>query len=593
MKTKILGIAPYEGMQVLMKQIAAQRDDIDLTVVVGDLEIGAELARKYEKEDFDVIISRGGTAELIRKTSSLPVIEVTITIYDILRALKLAENYTSKYAMVGFPSITKDAQFLSSLLQYDIDIYTIHNEAEGSDILSHLSQEGYQMVLCDMITNSLSKHFGLTSILITSGTESIQEAFSHALKTVSDHKQYAFQTDFYKSILEENTGYIFVFNEQEEMVYFNKNYSFSKKVIDEMRKRIPELSVSGTRKYYHEDDGLILAINGTCKVINTKTYIIYYVNPRKVPLALTKNGIRYINKEEAFDRFFNSFYGITHSSHNIQMSIQEYAESPNPMMILGEGGTGKDQMARLLYFKSPLSCNPLAIIDCARINTKGWSFLTEHNNSPLSDTNTTIYIRSLEVLPENQFHELFSIIRDLNLYKRNRMLFTFSYDDDGNITDRCKQIINHYSCLTMHIPPLRKHLYEIPNLVSLYINSLNVQLAKEIIGLDPKAMELLQNYDWPGNYNQFKRILNELVTITTTPYIQQETVAGILRKENTHFVSSIRDLPFDLSKTMEEMNLEIAQRVLAEENGHQAATALRLGISRSTLWRMLQKIQQI
>lgn len=43
-KTKILGIAPYEGMKALMMRLAGQRDDIDLTVYVGDLEAGAEIA---------------------------------------------------------------------------------------------------------------------------------------------------------------------------------------------------------------------------------------------------------------------------------------------------------------------------------------------------------------------------------------------------------------------------------------------------------------------------------------------------------------------------------------------------------------------
>ena len=591
-KTKILGIAPYEGMQVLMNQIALQRNDIDLMVVVGDLEEGSALAQKYADDDFDVIISRGGTAELIRQKSDLPVIEVTISVYDILRAIKLAENYTNKYALVGFPSITQEATFISSLLQYNIDIFTIHNEQEGIKVLSGLAQEGYQMVLCDMITNSLSHRYGLTSILITSGSESIQDAFNRAVQTVSDYKQYTLWTDFYKLVLEENPTYIFVFDDNKEMIYFSRNYSFSKIVIEEMKKRIPELITDTVKKYHQEDNGLILAVSGLCKKLGGKNHYIYYINPRKVPLALTKNGIRYIDKDEAFDKFFNSFYGIAHSSHNLEMSIDEYANASQPIMILGEGGTGKDQMARLIYAKSPLSNNPLAIIDCARINTKAWTFLTEHNNSPLSDTNTTIYIRSMEILSEDQFNELFSIIRDLNLYKRNRMIFTFSYGDDGNITPRCRHLINHYSCLTMHIPPLRNRLGEIPNLVSLYISNLNIQLAKEIIGLEAKGLELLQNYDWPDNFNQFKRILNELVTVTTTPYIKAVTVAEILRKEKPQFPSITGECPFDLTKTLEEINLEIVQRVMAEENGHQTAAANRLGISRSTLWRMLQKVSE-
>ena len=91
-KTKILGIAPYEGMKALMMRLAGQRDDIDLTVYVGDLEAGAEIASRHTFQDYDVILSRGGTAEMISSISPIPVVEIQLSVYDILRAMKLAEN---------------------------------------------------------------------------------------------------------------------------------------------------------------------------------------------------------------------------------------------------------------------------------------------------------------------------------------------------------------------------------------------------------------------------------------------------------------------------------------------------------------------
>ena len=49
----------------------------------------------------------------------------------------------------------------------------------------------------------------------------------------------------------------------------------------------------------------------------------------------------------------------------------------------------------------------------------------------------------------------------------------------------------------------------------------------------------------------------------------------------------------NLNRTLEEINLDILCRVLAEEGGNQSAAAKRLGISRTTLWRMLQKMEQV
>ena len=79
-KIKVLGIAPFESMSTLMLQAGAKRNDISLTVYTGDLEDGAAIASRYTQNDFDFIISRGGTAQLIRQVSSIPVIEITISL---------------------------------------------------------------------------------------------------------------------------------------------------------------------------------------------------------------------------------------------------------------------------------------------------------------------------------------------------------------------------------------------------------------------------------------------------------------------------------------------------------------------------------
>ena len=69
-KIRILGIAPYESMKTLMMQAAAKREDIEMTAFTGDLETGAEIASRFSQNNYDFIISRGGTAQLIRQISS-------------------------------------------------------------------------------------------------------------------------------------------------------------------------------------------------------------------------------------------------------------------------------------------------------------------------------------------------------------------------------------------------------------------------------------------------------------------------------------------------------------------------------------------
>ncbi len=181
-KIKVLGIAPYEAMKTIMEKLARKRPQMDLDVYVGDLKKGVDIAQKYTQANYDVIISRGGTAEMIGKVTHIPVIEISLSVYDILRAMKLAENYSDKYAVVGFPGITGSAHLLCDLLQYKLDIVTIHSESEVEATLRDLKKNGCRMILCDMIANTTAKKLGLNSILITSGSESIENAFDQAYK---------------------------------------------------------------------------------------------------------------------------------------------------------------------------------------------------------------------------------------------------------------------------------------------------------------------------------------------------------------------------------------------------------------------------
>ena len=128
--TRILGIAPYEGMHAVMERAAQAYPNVQLDIFTGDLDEGVAIVQRMPPSAYDCIISRGGTATLIRKVTDLPVIEINLSVYDVLSAIKLAENYSNLYAIVGFPSITEPAHTLCDLLGYNLDILTVHSADE-------------------------------------------------------------------------------------------------------------------------------------------------------------------------------------------------------------------------------------------------------------------------------------------------------------------------------------------------------------------------------------------------------------------------------------------------------------------------------
>lgn len=114
-------------------------------------------------------------------------------------------------------------------------------------------------------------------------------------------------------------------------------------------------------------------------------------------------------------------------------------------------------------------------------------------------------------------------------------------------------------------------------------------------GVPKEAMAMLQHYNWPSNYTQFKRILNELALVTSTPYISAEHVAALLQKEkeqnfpaNSLISATNGSYSLDLTRSLDEIIQEIIHKVLVETGGNQSAAAKRLFISRTTLWRYLK-----
>lgn len=217
--TRILGIAPYDGMRTAMEQAAQAYPNVEMDIYTGDLEDGQAIVQQMPPNSYDCIISRGGTAALIRQVTDLPVVDIHISVYDVLRTMKLAENYSSLYAIVGFPSITEPAHTLCSLLDFNLDILTVNNAAEVRHTLERLQQGGYRMVVCDMVTHTIAREMGFDAFLITSGVESLHAAIDQAVNISSWFGQLRQENLFLRSITQGQNGRVIVMESNGDLFY--------------------------------------------------------------------------------------------------------------------------------------------------------------------------------------------------------------------------------------------------------------------------------------------------------------------------------------------------------------------------------------
>lgn len=590
-RIRVLGIAPYEGMKTLMSSVVADYPQIDLTLFVGDMEQGLEIARSNFHGDYDVVISRGGTAKMLQKNLALPVIEIDISMYDILCALKLADGLTGKTAMVSFANITSSAHLLCDLMKYNMDIYTIDSAEAVEPTLRQLQKNDYQSILCDMISNTTAKRLGLNSFLITSGVDSIRKAFDQALLLCRSQQRLRDENQFFRQLIQGQIGQTMVFN-QDGNLFLSTLDDPKPELLELLRRDLPESQLGAERRITRNLGRMLYAIRARRISTGSLTYTAFFFDARKTPLSPNQVGIRFSTRPEAENAFYSSIFSFAGSISDYQQDIEHISQSTAPVMVTGEDGTGKESIVSVLYMRSPLRNAPLVSINCSLLNDKSWAFLLEHHNSPLADQGNTLYFASIDALSEERRQQLLAVLSEMDVCRRNRVIFS-CVCQPGEYTSAVGSLfMDKLCCLSLYLPPLRQMAERIPALVNLSLSHLNVDLPRQIVGADPEAITLLQNFQWPHNYTQFRRVIGELAVTATGSLITAENVRQALRKErHVGAFSPCAEnaaAPLNLNRTLDEISQDVARRVVEESGGNQTVAAKRLGISRTTLWRLLQ-----
>lgn len=585
-KIRLLGIAPYEGMKASMLQVAENRDDIEITVFVGDLEKGVQIVKDNNLSDYDAIISRGGTAKAIEAVTDIPVIEINISVYDIIRSIRLADNIIGSYAIVGFPNITNCAHILCDLLQYKVDIFTIQNTDEVEPLMLDLKRKGYQLILCDMISNTMANRIGLSSILITSGNESIEESFSMAVNLCKNHVRLKSENQLLLEVINKSHSQITIFDSNGTIKHTCFSIQTDPDIIRHLASLVPKCFKSGELFYTANLNNHYYEIHGTTIQIRDEICAVFYLRTIKEPV-FRDNVFLCQNLSELDTQAMVSHHGCSAYSAKLQKQILQYSEFAFPILILGEFGTKKSEIAKSLYTNSNAVDFPFVTIDCSRLNTETIQALAADSSSPLFYSGCTIFFKNIHTLSLPGCNMLLeTILLSASAYQ-NHFVFSYSFEtEDYENSPVYHELINRIHCITIHTLPLRLRSEDIPYLANLYISRLNLLTAKQLIGIKPDAMKLLQTFQWKYNQGQFYRVLKELALMSSTPFITAEDTAMVLAQE-TCYTEASPYVKIDFTKSLSDINQEIIRMVLKEENGNQSQTAKRLGISRSTLWRML------
>ncbi|GCF95089.1 hypothetical protein NRIC_29800 [Enterococcus florum] len=589
-KISVLGIAPYEELNHSMHVVSEQFADIQTDIYTADLEEGQRLAIEHFNQGYDVIISRGGTADLIREVVAIPVIDVSISIYDILGAIRLAENYTDNFAVVGYSSITEMAHLLCDILGYKIKIITLTDTVDAGKTLDALAEEHYEMILCDAITNRLALTRSLNTILITSGFESIKHAFQEALTIAKYLKQAKHEYHVLAQSMSHQRPDRLILDEHFQIQFSTLSSPLEQAILSflQTKKRTEEES-----HYYTTIRGKAYSIELNRLIVDERHYFNCTINASTPPIVGSRLGVLYQKKAEVEEAFTTKLLFSKFIQASTKQELQKLAQYYQAMIVFGETGTAKSSIAYQAYLVQKTHTNYLISIDSKLINDKLWKFLVNPGNGPLVDINNTILFEHVEQLSLQDIDRLITIIKNTRLLQRNHVIFTYdtNHAADKLIYDR---LLTELNCASIYAPSLKERKNELSVITTLLLNKMNIECNKEIMGFDPTAIKDFLAFDWPGNLNQLQAAIKELVIHAATHYITEHQVSELLKKERMiQSFSTINQTPMTLQHTAEQPTLfdyskQIILNVLEQNNGNQTKTAEQLGISRTTLWRYLK-----
>ncbi|MCW8803077.1 MAG: sigma 54-interacting transcriptional regulator [Ignavibacteriaceae bacterium] len=317
--------------------------------------------------------------------------------------------------------------------------------------------------------------------------------------------------------------------------------------------------------------------------------------------------IESIKKEVSFAGSYFGIIGHGKSMQDIFRLIQEIADSDAAVLIQGESGTGKEMIANAIQVTSKRKGKPFIKVNCAvfpetllsselfghvkgaftdavkdrmgrfELANEGTIFLDEIAEMPLQTQ-----IQLLRVLQEGTFErvgESISRKTDVRVISATNL----------NIEEALKHgklredLFYRLNVIPILIPPLRERREDIPYLIKSFIKEYSKVYTKSVNDIEDKALEILMNYVWPGNIRELENVIEFMVVRTKDDTLILDNLPSGIKPT------------INLNKPVEEFrkkNTSELIQLLEKHKWNKTKVAEELGIGRTTLWRMLKKLEE-
>jgi DNA-binding NtrC family response regulator len=284
--------------------------------------------------------------------------------------------------------------------------------------------------------------------------------------------------------------------------------------------------------------------------------------------------------------------------------IERVGPSDANVLIVGEHGTGKEVVARWLHAVSHRAKKPLVAVNAGGFSEGVFeSELFGHVKGAFTDAKTdrvgcfeladggTLFLDEIANVPLQQQAKLLRVLETREIQrvgssKTRHVDVRVISATNANLGEAVSKgefredLLYRLNTVEIRLPPLRDRIEDIPLLAEFFLAKQAARYGRDIEGFSPSAMAALREHSWPGNVRELQHSVERSVLMARGSRIEASDL-GLRRRD-------------DGSMLMDELTLDEAERLMIEKaldrhQGNVSKAAEALGLSRSALYRRLQR----
>ena len=314
-----------------------------------------------------------------------------------------------------------------------------------------------------------------------------------------------------------------------------------------------------------------------------------------------------------------SLIGSSKTLQKLKVLISQVAATDASVLVLGESGSGKEQVSKLIHEQSSRAKQPFVALNCAAIPENlieselfgyergAFSGATQARMGLIEAANGgTLMLDEIGDMPLSLQPKLLRVLetqtlRRLGSTQEKSLNVRIIAATHQNLLEKVKQglfrqdLYYRLEVMPLTVPALRDHIEDIPELTQFFLNKYSLEHQKVIQGIDSDAQAILMNHSWPGNVRELSNVLERAVVLNSSKYIQAiDLPFHLLSRSETPTLNDTADskITIPLGTSLKEIEDILIQKTLNLTKGDRAQAAKLLGVNERTIYRRINRSKE-